>query len=345
MHHRQPPKSYRSKERRPVTFVYPWILLLLMLPILLSMWHLQRRSWGIALPFDHQTHPKRPFMSELLRFWELIPAMLLAVIITILAGPQVQRVPREERVLTNIQICMDVSSSMSTDNRFEMAKRAIEDFIVSRDGDALGFTLFGTQQIRWTPLTKDVATIRRALPFANPRNQPPLMRGTLIGAALRFCRDNMVAETSEGDRLLLLVSDGMSADVNGSNAGELGDEMKAAKITLYHIHVGTDPVPPDVMEIANATGGEAFAAADESGLKRIFRHIDRMKPARFKPSTALPMDYFQPLNRISARSRNKNELGLRIRELMFSSEFEECFVVQEPREVTVTFNGQMQQTD
>lgn len=57
------------------------------------------------------------------------------------------------------------------------------------------------------------------------------------------------------------------------------------------------------------------------------------------------MDYFQPLNRISARSRNKNELGLRIRELMFSSEFEECFVVQEPREVTVTFNGQMQQTD
>ncbi len=277
-----------------MTFVHPWVLLFLILPILLSVWLLQMRSWGIALPFDHQTHPRRRIVSGLLRFWELLPAMLLSVIVTILAGPQIQRVPREERVLTNIQICMDVSGSMSTDNRYEMAKRAIEDFIVSRDGDALGFTLFGTQQIRWTPLTKDVATIRRALPFANPRNQPPFMGGTLIGAALRFCRDNMVAEAADGDRLLLLVSDGMSADVNGANAGELADEMKAANITLYHVHVGTDPVPTDVREIASATGGDAFAATDESGLKRIFKHIDRMKPARFKPASAIPMDYFQP---------------------------------------------------
>lgn len=55
--------------------------------------------------------------------------------------------------------------------------------------------------------------------------------------------------------------------------------------------------------------------------------------------------YFRPLNRTKALSRNKNELGLRIRELIFTTEFEECFDVQEPREVTVTFNGQMQQTD
>ncbi len=66
----------------------------------------------------------------------------------------------------------------------------------------------------------------------------------MIGAALRFCRDNMIAEASEGDRLLLLVSDGMSADVNSSNSDEFSDEMKAAGITVYHIHVGTDSVPP-----------------------------------------------------------------------------------------------------
>jgi hypothetical protein len=120
------------------------------------------------------------------------------------------------------------------------------------------------------------------------------MGGTMIGAALRFCRDNMIAEASEGDRLLLLVSDGQSADVNGSNASVLADELKAAKITVYHIHVGTDPVPAEVTEIATTTGGEAFVATDENGLKRIFKHIDRMKPARFKPATAIPMDCFQP---------------------------------------------------
>ncbi len=277
-----------------MTFIYPWILMLLVIPILLGAWLFQRRAWGIALPFDHQEHPQRMFLSGLLRLWELIPAMLLSVIILIVAGPQLQRVPREERVLTNIQICMDVSGSMSMDNRYQMAKKAIEDFIGSRKGDALGFTLFGTQQIRWTPLTKDLATIRRALPFADPNNQPPFMGGTLIGAALRFCRDNMVAEAVEGDRLLLLVSDGVSSDVNGGNATELADEMKGAKITVYHVHVGTDPVPSEVIEIANATGGEAFVATDESGLRRIFKHIDRMKPARFKAATAIPMDFFQP---------------------------------------------------
>ena len=277
-----------------MTFVYPWELLLLVFPILLSVWHLQRKAWGIALPFDHQKHPDRMILGGLLRLWELIPAMLLSVIILMVAGPQVQRVPREERVLTNIQICMDVSGSMSVDNRYQMAKKAIEDFVVSRKGDALGFTLFGTQQIRWTPLTKDIATIRRALPFADPNNQPPFMGGTLIGAALRFCRDNMVAEAGQGDRLLLLVSDGVSSDVNGGNAAELADEMNAAKITVYHVHVGTDPVPSEVTEIANATGGEAFVATDENGLRRIFKHIDRMKPAHFKSATAIPMDFFQP---------------------------------------------------
>ena len=277
-----------------MTCVYPWVLLLMIIPVLLCMWQLQRRSWGVALPFDHQTHPQRRVLSGLLRFWELIPAMLLAVVIAVLAEPQVQRVPSETRILNNIQICFDVSSSMTADNRYEMAKRAMEDFIDTRKGDALGFTLFGTQQIRWTPLTKDLATIRRALPFANPRNQAPFMGGTMIGAALRFCRDNMVSEATAGDRLLLLVSDGVSADVNSGNVSEYADEMKAANITVYHIHVGTDPVPTDVMEIAKSTGGESFVATDESGLKRIFKHIDRMKPAQFKPAAAIPMDYFQP---------------------------------------------------
>lgn len=277
-----------------MTFAYPAALMLLVVPVLIMAWLWQRRAWGVALPLDHHDVVRRPVLGGLLRVMELVPQLLLAVVIVILAGPQVQRVPDEERILSNIQICMDVSGSMSVDGRYQMAKKAMEEFIDSRKGDALGFTLFGTQQIRWTPLTKDIATIRRALPFADPNNQPPFMGGTMIGAALRFCRDNMVREATEGDRLLLLVSDGMSADVNDQNIGEFMDELKQANITLYHIHVGTDQAPATVMELATATGGESFIATDGNGVKRIFKHIDRMKPAKFKASTAIPMDYYQP---------------------------------------------------
>lgn len=277
-----------------MTFAYPALLMLLAIPVLICAWLWQRRTWGVALPLDHHDAPNRPVISVILRLAELIPQLVAAVVIVILAGPQVQRVPSDERIMSNIQICMDVSSSMSVDNRYQMAKKAMEEFIDARAGDALGFTLFGTQQIRWTPLTKDIATIRRALPFADPNNQPPQMGGTMIGAALRFCRDNMLREAKEGDRLLLLVSDGVSADVNDQNIGEFIDELKAASITMVHIHVGTDQAPATVMELATATGGESFVATDEGGLRRIFKHIDRMKPAKFKAATAIPMDYYQP---------------------------------------------------
>ena len=70
--------------------------------------------------------------------------------------------------------------------------------------------------------------------------------------------------------------------------------MKDANITVYHIHVGTDQAPAVMSDLANNTGGESFVATDAGGLKRIFRHVDRMQPARFKPSTAIPMDYYQP---------------------------------------------------
>ena len=273
---------------------YPWMLLLLAIPAVLTVWLFQRRGWGVVLPADHRNLPDRKWLSGLLRVLEVVPQALMAVAILMLARPQVLQVPQEERILSNILICMDVSASMITDNRYEMAKQALEEFIDGRQGEALGFTLFGTRQIRWTPLTKDIATIRRALPFADPRNQPPFMGGTMIGAALRFCRDNMIYEATEGDRLLLLVSDGFSADINDGNIGEFIDEMNDANITVYHIHVGTDQAPAVMSDLANNTGGESFVATDEGGLKRIFRHVDRMQPARFKPSTAIPMDFYRP---------------------------------------------------
>ncbi len=293
-----------------MTFVHPWVLIFLVVPVLLGLWFGQRRAWGIAMPFDHRVHRRRRFTAVLLTAFEVLPALVLGVVILILARPQVLRVPHQERVLTNIQICMDVSGSMAADGRYEMAKDAIEAFTHAREGDAIGFTIFGTQQVRWTPLTKDLDTIRRALPFADPRHQPPHMGGTMIGAALRFCRDNMLAEAGEGDRLIVLVSDGVSFDINSANVTEVADDLSDAGITLYHVHVGTSAVPYEVSEIAQATGGEAFVATDETGLKRIFSHIDLMRPARFKPATAVPIDEFTPFAIVAMALLGTHLVGL-----------------------------------
>src|SRR5690606_30695443 len=117
-------------------------------------------------------------------------------------------------------------------------------------------------------------------PFANPDNQPIHMAGTRIGAALQFCLANMIHEAERGDRLIILVSDGASSDLgDGFAETDHGKELADAGITLFHVHVGSDDIPPEVTDIALATGGEAFAARDAASLRKVFEHIDRMKPA------------------------------------------------------------------
>ncbi|MEL7473462.1 MAG: vWA domain-containing protein [Planctomycetota bacterium] len=273
-----------------MTFVYPQILLLLTIPTLLLVWGVRRKAAGVAMPFDHREHPRRRALGAALRGLELLPAILLALGVVLLARPQTLRVPSQERVLTNIQICMDVSGSMNGDGRYEMAASAIEQFTRAREGDAIGFTLFGSYQIRWAPLTRDLDIIRRALPFADPSNQPPGMGGTSIGAALRFCRDNMMTEAEEGDKLIVLVSDGRSSDLGGGATDEIAALLIDSGIQLFHIHVGSGAVPSEVADIAEQTGGDAFVATDEAGLQRIFAHIDAMRPERFRPAASVPTD-------------------------------------------------------
>lgn len=277
-----------------MTFTHPWVLLLLAIPVILLIAP-PSRGFGLVMPFDHHEHRRRRWLGWTLAAFDRIPALILACVVFIIAGPQMLKTPRQTRSLTNIQFCLDVSGSMMVDNRYSMAKKAIEEFIDVREGDAFGLTFFGSHQIRWTPLTTDLKAIRNALPFANPENQPIHMSGTRIGAALIFCLNNMTQEATRGDRMIVLVSDGQSSDLgDGNEEADYGAELQDAKITLYHIHVGDDDIPQEVVDIAHQTGGQAFAARDSSSLRRVFEHIDRMKPAQFTPGGTVPMDHFWP---------------------------------------------------
>lgn len=277
-----------------MTFTHAWVLLLLAVPLLLG-WAIITRGHGAVAPVDHTTPRVRRAraLAALLGVFECWPLLALAAVIVMLAGPQIMKQPRRERQLTNIQICMDVSGSMSGRN-YEIASQAIEDFTRAREGDAFGLTLFGVAQIRWLPLTKDLQAIRNALPFANPDYQPSHMGGTAIAAALRFCMENMLIETQEGDRIIILVSDGVSFDLQPGDEADLADELRAAGITVYHIHVDESDIPDSVAEVAQLTGGDAFRAADAQSLKTVFSHIDRMRPAKFTSVGAVPMDHFAP---------------------------------------------------
>ena len=291
-----------------MTFTHPWVLLFLAVPVVL-VWSVIARAPGIVSPADHAGHRDRPWLVRVLGAFDLVPLAILSIAILILAGPQTLQQPKRERSLTNIQICLDVSGSMAGRN-YELASKAVEDFTRAREGDAFGLTLFGIEQIRWMPITKDLNAIRNALPFANPEQQPPHMGGTMIGAALECCRKNMAAEAAEGDRLIILVSDGMSGDLGGDAPTVIGSALRDEGITVFHIHIDESDVPPDVVELVERTGGQAFAATDTNSLRAVFDHIDRMKPAKFAQAGTVPLDRFQPFALVALALLGAHAIGL-----------------------------------
>src|SRR6201999_4394443 len=102
----------------------------------------------------------------------------------------------------------------------------IDQFLTFRKGDAFGLTFFGNNVLHWAPLTQDASAIRCAVPFMRPELAPPWFGGTAIGKALMACQ-SVLTSRQEGDRMIILVSDGMSSDLSNGEDVALAKRLKA----------------------------------------------------------------------------------------------------------------------
>jgi Ca-activated chloride channel family protein len=198
-------------------------------------------------------------------------------------------------VLTNIEFCVDVSGSMTarfgSGDRYEGAMEAINKFLDYREGDAFGLTFFGNNYLHWVPLTTDISAFRCAPPFMHPRSTPPGFGGTEIGKALLACRD-VLLQREEGDRLIVLVSDGYSADLGGGRDEEIARRLRDDGIAVYAVHIADSAVPDPIVKITSITGGEAFAPEDPTGLEHVFARIDQMQLTRLEKTHSEAADDF-----------------------------------------------------
>ena len=279
-----------------MTFAYPAVLTLLALPVLLMVWEWRRRGTVVALPFDHANAQRGLWLEGTVKTANLLAPLLLAVSIILLAGPQRPLSQGTQRVLTNIELVLDVSGSMTAQygdgRRADKAVEALQEFVSHRKGDAFGVTLFGTEVLHWVPLTKDLDALKHSAPFMKPEAMPPYMGGTRIGLALRSVH-KILADRPKGDKMIVLISDGSSGDLRGQS-DKISSDLNGDDIVLYYIHVANGQPQQEVYDIANRTGGEAFVAGDPAALQTVFEKIDAMQPAKFKPETPIPADNFRP---------------------------------------------------
>lgn len=282
-----------------IGFASPWWLTLQVIPLLLVFWVWTRRSGHIALPLDHGDHQHTAFWPVVLKIAESLPAVLLSVVLFILAVPQQMGVPNEVRSVTNIQFCVDVSLSMNDDfgdkSRYEHAMSEINKFVEYRTGDAFGLSFFGNVVIHWVPLTTDPSALKCSTPFMNPKrpNHPRWLHGTKVGNALLACR-NVLKSRAEGDRLIVLISDGVSSDLQEGRAEEVAALLRDENITVIDVHVAAEEVPPEIGTIAMLTGGEVFNPSDPETLERVFERIDELMKVEIEQTVGQPMDYFGP---------------------------------------------------
>jgi len=272
-------------------------LALLVIPAALLVWTWRRRGRALALPFDHSGAAHGAWLSFFLRCAESLPAVLLALVVLILAGPQKWEEPRSKRVLSNIEFCVDVSGSMlarfDSGDRYEAAMKAINGFLDYRKGDAFGLTFFGNNVLHWVPLTTDISAFRCAPPFMHPRNLPYWFGGTSIGKALLACRQ-VLLQREEGDRMIVLITDGYSSDLDGGNDELIARKLKADGITVFSVHIAEGNPAEGLERISSITGGEVFAPGDHDSLARVFERIDKMQKTRMEKTHAEAADDFWP---------------------------------------------------
>ena len=309
-----------------IYFEWPWVLLMLPLPLLI------RRKMQSA-PETREAALRTPFLEDFARetdtprktirvryaLWLATFAWLLMVV----AGMRPQwlgelvEIPVSGR---DLMLAVDLSGSMEEKDfvlkgqrvdRLTATKWVAGDFINRRVGDRIGLVLFGEQAYLQTPLTFDRKTVQTLLyeSVIGLAGKSTAI-GDAIGIAVKRLR-----EQGENSHVLILLTD-------GANTAGAVDPVEAAGLAakeglkIYTIGIGADEMivrdffgsrrvnpSADLDEdalrtIAEKTGGRYFRARDTEELEKIYQLLDELEPVekdtqRFRPRMAL---YYWPLS-------------------------------------------------
>ena len=289
-------------------FAWPWIFLLLPLPIFIYRFIapvVTERS-AIIVPFYRQLAVLEPsgFIRKSTYFLMnlLLLVLIWLLVIAALARPQWAGTPvaapssgRDLLVAVDISDSMDQQDMVIDGNpasRLETVKHVLEDFIKRREGDRIGLILFGSNAYLQAPLTFDTKTVRQflmeaQLGFAGPK--------TAIGEAIGLSVKRLQELNNSQNRVIILLTDG--ANTAGEIAPlEAAELAKQTDVRIYTIGIGADEmlvrgffgtrkINPSLqldertlVDIAQKTNGKYFRARETATLEEIYAQLDRLEP-------------------------------------------------------------------
>ncbi len=307
-----------------ITFAWPWLFLLLPLPLLVYWLPQKRNNHTSAALIMPQLLPSSS-VNITTQVSKKSPLVILSLcwLLTVLALSQPQwlgdaiDIPTEGR---EMMIAVDLSGSMQIEdmslngrmvNRLDMLKVVLGNFIEHRVGDRLGLILFADDAYMQTPMTFDRKTVKQML---DESELGLVGRKTAIGDAIALAVKRFDAK-QKSNRVLVLLTDGQNTA--GKITPEQALELAIDKdITIYSIGIGADVMlqqslfgtrhvnpsseldEQSLTKLAQQTGGKYFRAKDSQGMALIYNLLDQLEPVeqeqqQMRPLTAL---FYWPLS-------------------------------------------------
>ena len=283
-----------------------WVFLLLpfILVLLFYNWKKNKRP-GIRFSSKIFLREIKPtFKLKLYQNLIFLRMLSLAFIITALARPQSPIKGTKIRTEgIDIVLAIDVSTSMKAEdfriggkreNRLEVVKDVIKNFIKGRKNDRIGIVAFAGRAYTVCPLTLDYGWILSNL----ERIKIGMIEdGTAIGDGIASSL-NRLKDTKAKGKVIILLTDGRN------NAGEISplvaaEASRALNVKIYTIGAGTKGLAPypvkdffgntvyqsiridldenTLKKIASTTHGKYYRATDTKSLREIYKEIDKLE--------------------------------------------------------------------
>jgi Ca-activated chloride channel family protein len=278
------------------SFQYPWLALLLPLPILIWWFWPQRHAAHLPqIRMPNLTFIQQAFqvsgMTPTRNIWLILRWILLWLtwISLVFAAMSPQWVDKHVEVRQSgydLMLAVDLSESMLQEdfhlrqrqiNRLQAVKAVLVPFVDKRVGDRIGLILFADHAYLQSPLTLDNQAVkafieRAAIGMAGQKTAI----GDSIGLAVKKLR-----ERPEDSRVLILLTDGENTAGNLSpiKAAEIA---KQYNIRIYTIGVGQTSGmfgrgfdEKTLRQIAKMTDGAYFSATNLNALSQVYDTIDK----------------------------------------------------------------------
>lgn len=283
-------------------FGYPWLALLVFLPLLLRIKRSAQTETAITLPALAKLTDAS---NQTSRHWLSLNSVLALLIWLLLVTAATQprwlgkpiAMPQQGR---DLMLALDLSGSMEiadmlyngqSMNRLDAVKQVVSDFLKRRQGDRIGLILFADAAYQQTPLTFDLVTVQKMLDDSVLRL---VGTRTAIGEAIGLAVKRLNTYESS-NKVLILLSDGANTAGNIQPLEAL-QLAKAAGVKIHTVGVGAEQMiqqsvfgqriinpshdldEPLLIQLAEETNGRYFRARDLNELNKIYQLIDQLEP-------------------------------------------------------------------